>query len=77
MSRKKPPETFGQRLRALREARGFSQQRLADRAGLSGKAFVWELESNRFQPGWLVACALADALGCTLNDLRGTPAPQP
>jgi transcriptional regulator with XRE-family HTH domain len=73
MTAKKGPETFGARLRALREGRRFSQQRLAERAGLSGKAFVWELETGRFLPGWKVACALADALGCTLNDLRGGP----
>jgi transcriptional regulator with XRE-family HTH domain len=76
MTKRKPPETFGARLRALREGRGLSQQRLADRAGLSGKSFIWELESGRFQPGWKVACALADALRVTLNDLRGGGAPE-
>jgi transcriptional regulator with XRE-family HTH domain len=71
MPRITPPPTFGERLRALRGARGISQQRLADRAGLSGKSFVWELEVGRFLPGWRVACALADALGVSLDDLRG------
>jgi transcriptional regulator with XRE-family HTH domain len=76
VTRRKPPETFGERLRALREGRGLSQQRLADRAGLSGKSFLWELEVGRFLPGWKVACALADALGCSLDELRGRPAPE-
>jgi transcriptional regulator with XRE-family HTH domain len=77
MTRRKPPETFGERLRALREARGLSQQRLADRAGLSGKSFLWELESGRFLPGWAVACRLAKALGCKLDDFLPQPAPEP
>jgi transcriptional regulator with XRE-family HTH domain len=76
MPRITTPPTFGERLRALRAARGLSQQRLADRAGLSGKSFIWELEVGRFQPGWRVACALADALNCGLDDLRGGRVPQ-
>jgi len=63
--------TFGARLKALRAAAGLSQQQLADAAALSGKAFVWQLEHGRREPGWGVLCRLADALGVGLDAFRG------
>ena len=52
---------FGDHLRALREARGLSQERLGSKAGLSGK-FVGEVErgekSISLDSLWRVARAL-------------------
>jgi XRE family transcriptional regulator, regulator of sulfur utilization len=58
--------TFGEHLRALRETRGLSQERLGSKAGLSGK-FVGEVErgdkSISLDSLWRVARALALPLG--------------
>ena len=56
-------ESFGERLRRLREAAGLTQEQLAERAGLSSNAIA-ALESGRRQrPYSSTMQALSDALG--------------
>jgi transcriptional regulator with XRE-family HTH domain len=57
-------ETFADRLRALREARGLSQYELAKRSGLS-KQTLSRLEMDTV-PSWPTVQALARALGVSV-----------
>lgn len=59
--RRKKAETFADRLKALREAAGISQYRLAQLAGIS-KQNVSRLELGRSEPSWETVQALARAL---------------
>ncbi len=61
--------TFGERLRTLREARGYSVADLAALAGLHRVA-IHRLESGGRLPAWDTATLLADALDVTLDDFR-------
>lgn len=61
---------LGARLRALRRARGFTQERLAERAGLSYK-FVGEIERGQGNPTLATLVALAEALDVDVVDLFG------
>ncbi|MBX5491650.1 MAG: helix-turn-helix domain-containing protein [Chloroflexi bacterium] len=56
------------RVRAVRVQRGFSQQALAARAGLTRQALS-AIESGQYVPNTAVALALARALGCRVEDL--------
>ena len=63
--------SFGQRLHALREQAGLSQQQLADRIGLSQRAYAyWERHPVALRPDQLLK--LADALHVSVEDLVGT-----
>jgi molybdate-binding protein/transcriptional regulator with XRE-family HTH domain len=53
-----------------RTARGWSQQDLADRAGLS-RAGVSAIESGRLSPSVAAALALAQVLDCSVEELFG------
>jgi transcriptional regulator with XRE-family HTH domain len=55
-------------VRAFRERRGWSQQELADRAGLS-RAGVSAIETGRLAPSTAAALALSGALDCAVEDL--------
>ncbi len=55
-------------VRRFREERGWSQQELAERAGLS-RTGVGAIESGRLVPSTAAALALADAFGCRVEDL--------
>jgi transcriptional regulator with XRE-family HTH domain len=57
---------FGERLRRLREARGLTQQELADKASCN-KFTVAKLERGTQEPAWPLVLAFAAALGvdCT------------
>ena len=57
-------ETFGARLRRLREAAGLTQLGLAERSGKSEYTVV-KLEADRHRPTWVTVVALARALGCS------------
>jgi transcriptional regulator with XRE-family HTH domain len=57
-----PPTGFGARLRELREAKGLSQQKLADEAGCH-RFTVAKLERGEQEPAWPLVLALAKALG--------------
>lgn len=59
------------RIRAEREARRWSQQELADRAGVT-RQLVGAVESGRHAPNVSAALGLARALGATVEDLFGS-----
>ena len=59
---------FGKRLRALREARGWSQEEFADRAGLH-RTYVSAVERGVRNPTLSVLERLAKALGIKLAEL--------
>jgi DNA-binding XRE family transcriptional regulator len=61
----------GMRLRRARWARGFSQQQIADRAGISRQA-ISAIETGITDPSLRAAFALARALDTTIGDLFGT-----
>ncbi|WP_196954467.1 helix-turn-helix domain-containing protein [Hymenobacter guriensis] len=63
---------FGAHLRTLREARGWSQQELADRADIS-KPTVYRIETARFSATLDVLAALAQAMDIQLRDLVDFP----
>lgn len=60
--------TLGQRIRAVREARGETQVALAAAAGIS-QSYLSELEHDRREPTLSVAARLARALDVSLDDL--------
>ena len=64
----------GTRLRLARQARGFSQQQVADMAGVSRQA-ISAIESGISDPSLRVAFALASAMGMTVETLFGTGDP--
>jgi putative molybdopterin biosynthesis protein len=70
------PEPGGARLRALRQARGYSQQQLAGMASVSRQA-VSAVEAGHSDPSLRVALALASALGVTVEELFGPGIPVP
>ncbi len=55
-------------LRALRTARGWSQEEVARRAGIS-RAGVGAIEAGKLVPSTAAALALAAAFGCRVEDL--------
>jgi transcriptional regulator with XRE-family HTH domain len=61
---------MGERLQRLRRAQGLSQSELAEAAGVPvGTLRGWEY--GRRTPLLDAAARLADALGCTLDELAG------
>ena len=68
---KKERTPFGERLHALREQAGLSQQQLADRIGLTQRAYAyWERHPVALRPDQLLS--LAQALNVSVEDLVGT-----
>ena len=65
------PSGNGTRLRLARQARGFSQQQLADMAGVSRQA-ISAIESGNSDTSLRVAMALSCGLGLTVEELFGT-----
>ncbi len=59
-------------VRRQRQARGWSQAQLAERAGISRTA-VSAIEAARLVPSVAAALALARALGCTVEELFAAP----
>jgi transcriptional regulator with XRE-family HTH domain len=66
---------LGTRLRALRRARGLTQEQLAERAGLSYK-FLGEIERGQGNPTLETLVALAGALDLDVVDLLGPAEPR-
>ena len=60
---------FGRRLRKMRESRGWSQEALAGKAGVS-QVLISTMESSQKQPGWGTVCRLAAALECSTEAFR-------
>jgi transcriptional regulator with XRE-family HTH domain len=64
-------QTFGGRLKALREEKGLSQRELAERAGMN-QFGVAKLEQGVREPTWATVQALARALGVRCTAFEGT-----
>jgi transcriptional regulator with XRE-family HTH domain len=62
---------FGARLREIREQRGWSQQELAERSGVTYMT-IWRFEAGRHKwPRMDIARKLAKTLGVSLDALCG------
>jgi transcriptional regulator with XRE-family HTH domain len=59
---------LGAQIRALREAKGLSQERLADLAGLH-RNFIGLIERGQRNPTFLTLIALSSKLGLPLSEL--------
>ena len=69
-------QAFGQHLRRLREARGWSQQALADVADVS-KPTIYRLETARYSVTLDVLASLAQGLEISLSELLDFPPAPP
>jgi len=67
---------LGQRLRALRKQRGLSQERLGDRAGLSGK-FIGEVERGEKSISFDSLYRVSVALEISMRELTDVRADKP
>lgn len=75
-------DSIGARIKYLREARGWTQERLAEEAGVS-KSFVSEVEHDRRNPSAEKLLEIATVLGASLDFImkgegrteEGPPAP--
>lgn len=67
-SRSRPLTLFGQNVRHLRGASGFTQERLADKADLD-PTYVSGIERGVRNPTLLIIVRLAKALGVSLSEL--------
>lgn len=56
------------RLKELRAERGYSQQELADRLGVSRQTII-SIEKGRFDPSLPLAFQLATAFSCQIEDI--------
>lgn len=63
-------QTYGERLKAIREARGLTVEELAERAGLD-ESYVWSVEESALELGMGHTARLADALGVEPEVLAG------
>ena len=63
-------QTYGERLKALREARVLTVEELAERAGLD-ESYVWSVEESALELGMGHTARLADALGVEPEVLAG------
>ena len=70
MNEKEQGVAFGQRVRAARHARGWTQWDLAKTANISSK-FLSRVETGHVSPSLFVAFRLAQALGRSLDELAG------
>ena len=59
---------LGNRIRALREAQGLSQRKLALMAG-TNQTHLWQIESGRANVGIDLLCRIASALDVRVQDL--------
>lgn len=71
----KPPNPLGERVRELREARGWSQSELGERAGLSQVHVSYIETGKRLGLAHETVSALADALGVSIDELEGNTPP--
>lgn len=66
-------KNIGDNIRLRREAKGMTQLELANRCGVTD-AMVCYYERGFRMPSLPTAAALADALGCTVDELLGRSA---
>ena len=59
---------MGEKLRAAREAAGLTQTQLADKVGVQQRD-ISRWETGRREPGVLIVKKMAQALGCSMDDL--------
>lgn len=64
--KKKIDPTFGQKLRALREGKGWTQAKLGEAAEMMYQE-VARIERGEREPGWAIVVKLAKALGVKPN----------
>ncbi|TGQ15964.1 MULTISPECIES: helix-turn-helix transcriptional regulator [unclassified Mesorhizobium] len=69
-------EAFAQNLRALRRARGLSQEELAHRAGID-RTYISALERNVYNASIDVVDRLAEVLGADVAELLKRPSADP
>ena len=69
-------EAFAQNLRALRRARGLSQEELAHRAGID-RTYISALERNVYNASIDVVDRLAEVLGVDVAELLKRPSADP
>src|SRR4051812_48342881 len=67
--RKEIDPLFGRRLRAFRDAKGWTQAQLGEAAGMRQNV-VARLEAGDREPGWGTVQKLADALGVDVGEFR-------
>jgi ribosome-binding protein aMBF1 (putative translation factor) len=61
-------KTLGKRIRHLRQGRGWSQEHLADEAGMH-RTYMWGIERGVRNPSLRHLTQLADALGVSIASL--------
>lgn len=61
---------IGRRIKRLRSYAGLRQDELGHMIGVSG-AQICAWERNEIEPGFYAVCAIADALGVTLDQIAG------
>ena len=61
---------FGNRLRQMRKAKGYSQQQIADLVGVHRTTYT-RYESGAVEPPLDTLCRMADLMGCTTDELLG------
>lgn len=61
-------EAFGQNLRSIRKAKGFSQERLAHQTGID-RSYVGKIERGEVNITIEKICLLAECLQCSPKDL--------
>jgi transcriptional regulator with XRE-family HTH domain len=61
-------KTLGKRVRSLRASKGWSQERLADEAGMH-RTYAWGIERGARNPSLRHLANLAAALGVSLRSL--------
>ena len=62
------PPTIINRVKELRNARGWTQQQLADAAGVSRQS-INSIECNRYVPSLPLALVFAGVFGCSTDDI--------
>ncbi len=67
---------FASRLKELREAKGWTQQELADASGVSQRA-ISHIEQGVHEPVWSTVVALCQALGVACDEFMKRPQPRP
>lgn len=66
--RQSPQQAFGQRIRELRQAKGMTQEDLADRCGLF-RTYMSRIETGKANPTLTMIHALADSIGVPVQQL--------
>ncbi len=63
-----PQKAFGNRIRELRQAKGMTQEDLADRCGLF-RTYMSRIETGKANPTLTMIHALADSIGVPVQAL--------